>query len=91
MLEGGGLIFQSTGNPTGKALWEVAGPVLPYVEACLNRELYPLCLLPGLFPRLGLILGMRETAYGLAVPVLCLQTGQVEEHDPYLLDPVDPG
>ncbi len=64
--------------------------MLAYVEACLARELFPLCLLPGLFPQVGLILGLRETAYGLAVPVLCLSTGAVEEHDPMLLDPYDP-
>lgn len=64
--------------------------MLTYVQACLDRELYPLCLLPGLFPRLGLILGLRETAYGLTVPVLCLTTGQVQDHDPLLLDPFSP-
>jgi hypothetical protein len=64
--------------------------VLAYLEFCLNRRLYPLCLLPGTFPRLGLVLGLRETAYGLAAPVFCLNTGDVEEHDPCLLDPVNP-
>lgn len=64
--------------------------MLTYVQDCLDRDLYPLCLLPGLFPHLGLILGLRETAYGLAAPVLCLATGRVEEHDPLLLDPCDP-
>jgi hypothetical protein len=64
--------------------------VLAYLETCLSRELYPLCLMPGEFPRLGLVLGMRETAFGLVAPVLCLATGKVEEHDPLLLEPVDP-
>lgn len=64
--------------------------VLAYLQTCLERGLFPLCQLPGEFPRLGLVLGLRETAYGLAAPVLCLSTGEVEEHDPLLLDPYDP-
>lgn len=64
--------------------------MLAYLQSCLGRGLYPLCQLPGPFPELGLVLGLRETAYGLVAPVLCLKTGKVEEHDPLLLDPYDP-
>lgn len=65
-------------------------PILTYVHTCLERGLYPLCLLPGLFPQLGLILSMRESPFGPVVRVLILATATVEEHDPFLLDPVDP-
>lgn len=64
--------------------------MLTYLQACLRRKLYPLCQLPGYFPRLGLLLDVRETAFGFAATVLCLSTGEVEEHDPCLLDPYDP-
>ncbi|HEY8347647.1 MAG TPA: hypothetical protein VIL07_10295 [Symbiobacteriaceae bacterium] len=64
--------------------------MLPYLQTCLQRQLYPLCLLPGNFARLGLVLGLRDTVYGPVAVVLCLATGEVEEHDPFLLDPCDP-
>lgn len=65
-------------------------PLFTYTQTCLERGVFPLCLLPGVFPQLGLVLSMRESAYGPVVRVLCLDTGTVEEHDPLLLDPVDP-
>ncbi len=64
--------------------------MLTYLQSCLGRQLYPLCQLPGHFPRLGLVLGLRESTYGLVVRTLCLSTGEVEEHDPLLLDPYNP-
>lgn len=72
-----------------KPLWTVPN-MFAYVQACLDRRVYPLCLLPGLFPQLGLVLTMRETTKGPTAQVLCLSTGQLHEHDPSLLDPYNP-